>query len=210
MQPDHTFANLQDELKKEIFHLHDVYSLMIQHTGEITAHPNFGKLIDLAGKMNEITQTDTGATAMFSLTFETAITILDTLTQQVDQRFGNYDMGTGLSDAMSAAKQLIVQQDSTSLITIEVIAQEWALGDAASTETEPIILSITIPTRNALAFWNNQRRWNVPEVGDNFADVLDGPYGRLSQLVMETLHEEQDIKVLSFSSIIVTEITKAS
>lgn len=208
MQPDNTFANLQDDLKEEILRLRNTYCLFEQYSGANSGHPNFEKLIDLVGKMNAMTQTDTGETAMTSQTLDRAITILDTLTQQVNEQVGQYSMDTGLADAMHNAKQFLIQQDSTSSITFEVIAEEWSFEDAASTETEPFTFGVSMPTRNAFKLWDNQTRWNLPEVGDNFATVLEGPFQKLATLVLDTILDEQNIKIRAYSSMVATKIAE--
>ena len=48
----------------------------------------------------------------------------------------------------------------------------------------------------------------MPEVGDNFATVLEGPFQKLATLVLDTILDEQNIKIRAYSSMVATKIAE--
>jgi hypothetical protein len=83
-----------------------------------------------------------------------------------------------------------------------IIAEEWALEDSGVTETEPLSLSISLPSKDVVKFWSSQTTWSEPVVGENFASEFAEPFGKLAQKIMYALSDDQNIKVYAYSSIV--------
>jgi hypothetical protein len=109
--------------------------------------------------------------------------------------------------AYSEITRLMAQdmQRSTRLeptMDFTIIAEEWALDTSGVTETEPLSLSITLPSKDVVKYWQNQTRWMEPTVGENFASELEGPFEKLAQKILYAISDDQNIKVYAYSSIV--------
>jgi hypothetical protein len=83
-----------------------------------------------------------------------------------------------------------------------IIAEEWALDTSGVTETEPLSLSIALPSKDVMKLWNNQTKWTEPVIGDNFASEHEGPFEQLAMKITYAISDEQDIMVYAYSCIV--------
>ena len=133
-------------------------------------------------------------------TVEEATRLLLELVSNVEEDIPSADLSRHLKDALEEAKTFL-GIDSESEYTFKVIAEEWQIDGSAVTETDPITLYVYMPKNEALSYWKNQTVWLEPEVGHNFASILEGPYVRLAAHVNDSIWENQAIKVIAYSHI---------
>ena len=108
----------------------------------------------------------------------------------------------GTCAEFSAALQEAVEflgYDNPTLFTIKVIAEEWRSSWDGPVQHKPLELSFVMEKRDVLSHWLGQTVWLEPEMNDNFAAILEGPYGRFAQEVLDGIFEKHDIRVIAYS-----------
>ena len=134
-------------------------------------------------------------------TLEEATRLLLQLVTNVGEDIAIEEMSRHLKDALDSAKEFLGIDEIDPEYTFKVIAEEWQIDGSEVTKTGPMTLYCYMPKSDALLYWENQTVWLEPEVGHNFADILEGPYVKLAQYVNDCIWENQDIKVIAYSHI---------